>query len=473
MRRTPLVPVLLALLAAGCGDRPLPTDVEDPQFANGPKGTRTVTSLEDPGDGACTPDHCTLREAIAAAQPGDRIVFKKGLAGTIALTAGELFIETDLVIDGGGVITIVADEGSRVATTSAEVTLAGLTLTGGHPTGTVIPVSSGGAVLNFGTLTLESVTLVGNTGSLGGGIHNGFGATLNILRSTITENAATWHGWGGGIYNMGTMRVVLSTISANTATGENPDDGVGGGVYNQGTGSLVVSGSTFAINEAVRGGGIFNEGSLTLGTSMLLENSAQIYGGGLVNLGSGTVLLTTFSQNFAPGLANAGYGGAISNLGGTLGIRSSTIVRNTGVVGGIHNTGSLTLANSIVARNGGFNCVGTFNSLGYNLFQLSPFDDCGPNAASDVHVPSAVVFTEVLEETPRDNGGPTWTHALIERGHAVDTGYCPGVSADQRGFPRPYDDTRMPNALDGCDIGAFEWQPEPPPPSGPGRGPKK
>jgi hypothetical protein len=69
------------------------------------------------------------------------------------------------------------------------------------------------------------------------------------------------------------------------------------------------------------------------------------------------------------------------------------------------------------------------------------------------------VFTEVLEQQLRASGGPTWTHALIERGRAVDAGYCPGETANQRGFARPYDEPRIPNALDGCGIGAFEWHP--------------
>lgn len=73
----------------------------------------------------------------------------------------------------------------------------------------------------------------------------------------------------------------------------------------------------------------------------------------------------------------------------------------------------------------------------------------------------AQVSTEVVDAALKDNGGPTKTHALIERGLAVDTGYCPGETTDQRGLARPYDDTRLSNAAAACDIGAFEWQPAP------------
>jgi hypothetical protein len=58
----------------------------------------------------------------------------------------------------------------------------------------------------------------------------------------------------------------------------------------------------------------------------------------------------------------------------------------------------------------------------------------------------------VLEAELKDNGGPTQTHALIARGRAVDAGYCPGETEDQRGFGRPVDVALMPNALDACDM---------------------
>jgi uncharacterized repeat protein (TIGR01451 family) len=73
-------------------------------------------------------------------------------------------------------------------------------------------------------------------------------------------------------------------------------------------------------------------------------------------------------------------------------------------------------------------------------------------------VNTTVVFTEVIEQDLKNNGGPLPTHALITRGRAVDVGYCPGESTDQRGFARPVDDPVMPNAVDACDIGAYERQ---------------
>jgi hypothetical protein len=52
-----------------------------------------------------------------------------------------------------------------------------------------------------------------------------------------------------------------------------------------------------------------------------------------------------------------------------------------------------------------------------------------------------------------DNGGPTKTHALLVSSPAVDAGYCPSPTTDQRGVTRP-------QCL-ACDIGSFEYKVDP------------
>jgi hypothetical protein len=75
-----------------------------------------------------------------------------------------------------------------------------------------------------------------------------------------------------------------------------------------------------------------------------------------------------------------------------------------------------------------------------------------PSDASrgDLTVAPAAVFTEVLGPL-QDNGGPTWTHALLPGSPAIDrgeAGQCPAT--DQRGVSRPQGA--------GCDLGAFELE---------------
>jgi uncharacterized repeat protein (TIGR01451 family)/CSLREA domain-containing protein len=425
----------------GCADRALPTGVpHDAQRSAAHVTTLFVTSLEDPGDGACTPEHCTLREAIAAAQAGDRIEFAGGLSGSVELYAGALMIEKNLTIDGDGRITLDGRRQSRILRVieAVDVTLEGLRITRGVEYPLVGPgIFPGGGIYNSGSLTLRNVAVSECEGERGGALYNSTGARLVLVDSRVHSNIARsispFPGYGGGIYNLGRVELLRSSVSGNTA------DDAGGGIHSRG--HLTVTSSTISGNIATRsyGGGIWNSGELTLITSTISGNRAP------------------FSE-----------AGGIFQQSGSMVVRSGTVTANSAVdIGGIWILGgSATLANSIVAGNSSLDhlndCTGALVSLGYNLFASG--QGCPTSGIGDVVVAASHVFTHVLDPELKDNGGPTHTHALIERGFAVDAGYCPGETVDQRGFPRPVDDPRLPNARDGCDIGAFEWQPDAQPP---------
>ena len=123
--------------------------------------TLTVLNNADSGAGS-------LRDTIAAAQPGDTILFDPGLTGqTITLTGGELDINKNLDIEGLGAdqLAVSGDDSSRVfhieSGVSAEID--DLTLTQGH-------ADNGGGIWNAGgTLsTFEHNLAVGGQGGNGG-----------------------------------------------------------------------------------------------------------------------------------------------------------------------------------------------------------------------------------------------------------------------------------------------------------------
>lgn len=393
MRMRKAVPRILALagavLAAGCRDVTAPVRVAPsaPRLAAQPsKGVWTVTTLDDPGAGSCTSAYCSLRDAIEAAQSGDKIVFKGSLVGSIHL-ANVFDIAKDLTIDGGGRITLDGHNDCRVLVIHNITTdLVGLTITGAR-------VSFFGAgILNDGNLTITNVTVVGNrSDGQGGGIYND--GTLTVRRSTVSGN--TGH-LGGGIYNTGTLTVTASTISDNYG-----DDG--GAIYSEGTASPTI----------------------TITSSTITNNTST---GSLV------------TDN-----------GIVAGVSGIKIVTGGVRVRNDIIAGNYFTLAGLQFA---------YDCNGFVTSFGYTLTSSAACfnTEAGPG---DVTISLAQVTTEVLEAALKDNGGPTKTHALIERGLAVDAGYCPGETTDQRGFARPYDDPRLSNAADGCDIGAFEWQPPP------------
>src|SRR5262249_19090074 len=89
----------------------------------------------------------------------------------------------------------------------------------------------------------------------------------------------------------------------------------GGGLYNQGTLTLTGCALTGNHADAANGGAAFNEGTLTLAGCTLSGNHANTgYGGAVYNYFDSTLTVTgcALSGNYADG---SGVGGALYNLG--------------------------------------------------------------------------------------------------------------------------------------------------------------
>ncbi|HID98684.1 MAG TPA: hypothetical protein EYP59_00105, partial [Thiotrichaceae bacterium] len=113
-----------------------------------------------------------------------------------------------------------------------------------------IPQTDGGAINNWGTLTLNHCTVNGNVAKTGGGgIANG--GTLTLNNSTVSGNEAQAN-FGGGIRNNGTLTLSNSTVSNNAAP-----NGDGGGINNLGTTltlkNALIAGNTSSDNQDVTG----------------------------------------------------------------------------------------------------------------------------------------------------------------------------------------------------------------------------
>ena len=391
VRRFSFLGLTAVAVVVGCHDAPTsPLTSSKPTLAVSTDGAWLVNSLADPGDGVCANNECTLREAIAAAQNGDRITFKSNLIGTIGLTAGELLIEKSLTFEGPG-----ADQLS----------------VSGQQASTVFKIG------------------------------NHVDSILVVITGLTIADGMTFQS-GGGVEITPAARVVLvGTVVMRSSANDN-----GGGIYSEGI--LTVAGSTIAENEAGAGGGISTpDGRLTvIRTTISGNTSSQPDGGGGIYTscqtawcGPSTIRSSVITRNTA------------SNLGGGLALVSNpTSISNTIIAGNESNLD--TEADCSGAA------IGPLTSLGHNLSRSNSGCELAEPTDVNLTLPSQV-FTFVLLPVLANNGGRVPTHALIERGLAVDAGYCPGEGGDVRGFPRPYDDVRVPNALDGCDIGPFEWNP--------------
>lgn len=385
-----------------------------------------------PGDGICStavPNNnvCTLRAAVqeANALVGADTINLLGITYTLSIPRGMTFDTTsangdlnildDLTINGvpgstingNGVVT-----GDRVFGVGPGkiVGMSGFTITGGRTFET-----EGAGINSTGSLTLDRMTLTNNSTSgsednSGGAIysHDTVGASLTIIRSTISGNTGSY---GGGISSRGPLTVRDSTISGNTAT--------------------------------FRGGGIYTVGTTNIVNSTISGNHANEHGGGIYTVG-GTVGLhsSTVAINRANGDADdtpgVGYGGGVYISAGTV-----------------------TLANTIVAGNGEYvyaggakptlnpsSCYGTLSSAGNNIVTPSNGNECAVNGSFSAADP--------LLGTLQNNGGPTQTYAIPSNSPAVDQGNPAGCT-DHLGAPLPNDQRGYARAGVRCDIGAFEY----------------
>ncbi len=221
-----------------------------------------------------------------------------------------------------------------------------LTVTGGTFSGNSAEWDGGG-IYSSGTLTVTGGTFSDNSAERdGGGIYS-YG-TLTVTGGTFSGNSAERD--GGGIYSSGTLTVIGSTLSGNSAVWD------GGGIYGERNSTLTVRESTFSDNSAKgqfgSGGGIRNDGTLTLNCSAFSGNSAEHYGGGIYNSGTLTVTGSTLSGNSATGQLGSG-GGIYSALNDTLTVIGSTLSGNSAVSdgGGICNEGMLTVIGSMLSGN--------------------------------------------------------------------------------------------------------------------------
>ena len=219
--------------------------------------------------------------------------------------------------------------------------------------------------------------------------------------------------------------------------------GDGGGIYNSGI--LTLTHIALTENYAIlSGGGLYNaNGVLIIGEGALIANTAGDLGGGLFNSGGSVGMVNvTLSSN------EADFGGGMYNGGGAFSLGYVTVSANTAINGGgLYSVGNIKLQSSLLSANSGGDCatfLGNVLSLGYNL---------DSDGSCNLTQPTDLSNTDPLLDELTDNGGDTFTHALLAGSPAID--HIPPsdclVLYDQRRVARPQGE--------GCDIGAYEFQP--------------
>lgn len=390
---------------------------------------------------------------------------------------------SQVVLEGNGYAINAQGQGRILSITTTQVTVRNLTLRGGRSL-TDDWFAAGGAIQLYGGrgdggcgLTLSGSTLEDNQAFAGGAIANLCDdSVITITNSLLHHNQATR---GGAIFIPTGEELFSELIIDQSQLTDNQATERGGAILlsaGDAGSNATISNSTIANNRVISGTGgglsvVTNDEAAI--TNALLRNVAIISntatsGGGLEVASRGatnvTVANTTISGNTADGLGGGIWmQGALEFDSTNVRLINSTVASNTApAAGGIAKLdGLITLTNTLVAGNTNGDCQwhaspGLPNRVvsgGHNL------DSDGTCLPEGVRQPSDLPNGTANLGPLADNGGATFTHALLAGSQALDAGddaVCasePVAGIDQRGVTRPQGDH--------CDIGAYEAAAQP------------
>jgi hypothetical protein len=261
-------------------------------------------------------------------------------------------------------------------------------------------------------------------------------------------------GGGGGAGGPGADGCVTNA----PATGGNGGDGGNGGVggFGGGGGGGGIGGQPTGVGTLTGSVGIPGTNGLGAASGVSTNGGAGGgFGGAIFNYALGTTLLfnCTVASNTAAGGTSAhhladgqGTAGGIYNFEGFVGDLSEDL------------TGTVQIVDTIIATNMATpapDVGGAITSGGNNLIGVADGSAGFVNGSNGDLVGSATHPLNAELGPLADNGGTTFTIALLSTSPAINAGNDPDCpSTDQRGVTRPQ--------IVHCDIGAFEFNDRPP-----------
>ena len=263
----------------------------------------------------------------------------------------------------------------------------------------------------------------------GGGL--AAGGDLTLLNCSITNNYGDFAA-GGILFEGNNLTVSNCVINDNFGSGRI------GGISANGT-NIVILNSSISGNEGVTDYGAMKLfGNTYLSGCTISSNTALFENAGIGNFGTLAMTNCTVSGNMSRWYPGAGIGNE-----GTAQVVNCTIANNGD---GVENYGTFYALNTLIANNESDDFFGTLTSQGYNLIGVLT-----TNATIVGTTTGNIYGVDPLLGPLQNNGGLTFTHALLSGSPAIDAGTITGAPAiDQRGIARPYGAT--------VDIGAFEFQ---------------
>jgi hypothetical protein len=297
----------------------------------------------------------TIQAAATAAKDGDTITLGAGtFAGGVTVDVSVKLVGAGAaatIISGGGPVLTIGVAG---ALSEPTVTIEGVTVTGGVTIGNLTPFSGRGGGIYIPRATGPST-----------------GATVTIRNSVIRGNSVAPRvaidsgdpccpfadAGGGGISNDGTLTLDHTLVSDNRAAAASglTSEALGGGILNRAFGNLTLTKSVVTDNHA----------------GVTAPNGQEADGGGIVMVGGALTIDDSLvsdnsadvSTSFPRGVGTQSFSGGIHVQGNASAtIRNTTVSGNvvtatnpvgdtTAYSGGIDDDGSLDLRDSTVSNN--------------------------------------------------------------------------------------------------------------------------
>jgi len=385
--------------------------------------------------------YCTISEAINAASNSDVISIAPGIyEESLVISSGT---SRSLTIRGSGISHTFIKSTTRGFLVNENLSIGNLTIDGVGP-----PKSGTGGgvyIANNAIVDINNVVVSNNHGGAGGGIAVISGsltlhrvAVVNNTAEILAPNTSSPASAGGGIYVAAgaSLTAVNSAIVGNYAnigiTPQSPgppyqySGGFAAGIYNLGTSKL--------INTTVRG-------NIALAT--------DIAGGGITNGNDQTAAtLDLYNVTISGNSATIG-GGGVYNVNGTVNVRNSIIAENTddGTATNCGGNSFFSLDNNLIGVSTG--CDNTVFPISTNdhkdvsATQLSFLPFPGNGTAFD-NIPIFLTYGLSVNSIALDAVG---VNSCLDQNNSQ-------LTTDQRGVARPFDGDNNGSSL--CDIGAYE-----------------
>lgn len=285
-------------------------------------------------------------------------------------------------------------------------------------------------------------------------IRGGNGGVFNVVFGIVDISGLTLESKGRDAGAIVRNQFAVLTINECVITGKRPGNQTG--LINEIGGQTLLVSSAIVNNDnrgcGTNGGGIRNDGTLTLINSTVAENTA-VQGGGIYNSADGTVSLIncTVADNKVSNL-----GGGIFNAGNTVSLGNTIVARNKKQTSSNDDDNDDDEDDDDEVTSSSNDVNGIYISNGDNLIGTTA-GSTGFGGTDIINVASSLLK---FGANVADNGGTTPTLVLLAGSPAINAG-SNALAVDQNGEPLAFDQRGAPFArINGgtVDIGAFETQ---------------